>query len=96
MTLSKESKISEKDYSLIEDQIENGELECSTVFNYIDLVNVYEGDEDDAYYAAYESTTDLNDDGSIDLPVSVKYIDYTNDASCYRITFQSGEIKDYL
>ena len=97
VVLFKDTKISEEDYGIIQDKIDNGQLDYIEVFSYVSLVNVYEDSKDDAYWAAYSTTTDLNnDDETVDLPVSVRYVDYSKHACCYRVTFQSGNVKDYI
>ncbi len=94
MMLSKESNISEADFVKIQDQINTGKILCSEVFKYLDLINVPEDRKINAYVAAYDNVG-INADKTIDLPVSVEYIE-CDDNTYYKVTFQSKRVETFF
>lgn len=98
--LTKVSKVTEDQVEEILRDLEEGNRSPEEVFAYVDLIDIpkIKNIQEEAYYFLQEALEycEYEDENSefLDIPVSVEWIDYSNEATCFRVTYQSGKVSD--
>lgn len=102
--LTKELNITEEELDNLFEELKDWDTpEFRKLMDYVDKIDIPSKGpiKEDMYYSLWNALEncdlreqDENLDEYCDLPISIEWIDYAQDACCYRITYQSGNMYD--